>query len=203
MNEENVFDGIEDEVLENTPENSFEQNKENKDEKKIVFGDFVDSGPVEIQLAEEDLDKVFEIESAEIQKPFTKDSDGNTIEPKVTNNNRKYYQSKLVIKYKDTDYASFVPNVKWFVNVDDDNNVRLTPWFNRRIKEDDLTDNFMPTISKLYYKFCQHTKQDVGKLQNKEFVDGLAGKKVKLEQYKAKNPLTGKMGYRIDVKEFI
>lgn len=205
MSEENVFDNIEEDALEKTEEKTEKKEKEEQkdDEKKMVFGDFVESEPAEIILADEDKDKVFEIESAEIQKPFTKDSDGVPIEPKVTSNNRKYYQSKLKIKYKDSDYVSFVPNVKWFLNVDDDNNVRLTPWFNRTIKEDELEDNFMPTISKLYYRYCEFTNQEPGKVQNKEFIDGLVGKKVKLEQYKSKNPITNKMGHRIDIKEFV
>lgn len=158
-----------------------------------------------VQLEEGDVGKPFTIKNAFIKKPIFRNADGTLIEPKAsrTNEKRKYYVSKLIIEY-DTGkrYTSIVPNVKWYVKTEN-GKMSLSPWFATNIKEDDLEDQFVPVISKLYYKYCVAYKQEVGSVSMKDFIANLSGKTVILKQHKQKNPDTGKIGYRIDITEFV
>ncbi|MCK4260174.1 MAG: hypothetical protein KAX49_14445 [Halanaerobiales bacterium] len=146
----------------------------------------------------EDNKKEFVIESVELMKPITKNVDG-VIEP-LKSNGKKYYQTKLKILYKDTDYASYIPNIKWYLGLDKEGKKTLTPWFRLKCVEEDLKDNFTPEITKMYYRFCNKFDIEVGKLTRNEFVDQLVGKKVILKNTSGK--YNGKTWNRIDIKSF-
>jgi len=77
----------------------------------------------------------------------------------------------------------------------------LKPWFLIKVTKEALASRFTAEISKLYYKYCEFTKQEVGKLRAQDFINGLVGKKVKLSQYK--ELYDGKMAYRIDIANFV
>lgn len=208
MTEKNVFENFEapqGEIAVNPADDATVAENINsmKDAPEFVINALSDNETFDVQLNDADKDKVFVIDTARIQDPVTKDSDGKLIEPKKSNDGKqKYYQSKLKITYKDSSYASFIPNIKWYMRTEKDK-TSLSPWFLTKITEEDLSNQFTPAISKLYYIYCKKFGYTIGKLTQKQFEEGLVGKKVKLVQYKGKNPITGKTGYRIDISDFV
>ena len=159
-----------------------------------------------VELAEEDVGKVFTIESVEILEPKTIDDDGNVIPPQPFNkkpDSKIGYQSKLKITYKDSKYVSLLPNIKWYKRVDKQTQEeRYVPWFNiNNLDDNSLNDQFTAQTSKLYYKFCVKFGMTPGKVPRLTFIKELVGKNVKLSQYKTK--YEGSMRYRIDIEEFV
>lgn len=167
-----------------------------------------DKKAADLKLKEEDKDKIFEIESVEILKPNLRDSEGNYIPPQKFNKEKKDsskgYKTKLKITYKDTEYVSYLPNVKWFQNTMSDGSKKLSPWFATKHSvgfEEDLKNNFICEITKLYFRYCKFVDKKVGKISQKEFVEGLEGTKVKL--INSRHDYDGKTTYRIDIAEFV
>lgn len=164
----------------------------------FIVGELSETETHEFILAEEDVGQVFEIESVELLKPITRNVDG-PVEPLESNGN-KFYQTKLKITYKGNSYASYVPNIKWYLGLKDGKKT-LDPWFRLKMEEEDLTDNFTPEITKVYFRFCKKFGFELGKLNRKDFVAQLTGKKVKLINTSGK--YQGNKWNRIDVAEFI
>jgi hypothetical protein len=180
-----------------------------KEAPEIVEYDLVglnDSENKRIILEKKDLEKTFVISSARVLEPVLKDNDGNFIPPKKLSDKADAkigYKTKLEILYEDSDIVSYIPNIKWYPGVDRQTNRKvLKSWFGTDIKEEDLEDNFIPVISKLYYAFCKFKGIEVGKLGRAEFVKDLVGETVVLKQAKYKK-LDGSFGYRVDIKEFV
>jgi hypothetical protein len=101
------------------------ETKESMDEidsmlEDISFGELSDGETLDVQLKQEDMDadglsKVFQIDTAEILKPALRNADG-PIPPKVFDEkspNKKGYESKLKITYKNSAYASIIPKITW------------------------------------------------------------------------------------------
>ena len=169
----------------------------------IEIGELSDEERLDVTLKDEDKEKVFEIESVDMQEETLKRIIKSGEQPKPFNEDKPDsvgYQTRLRIKYKDSTYVSLIPSIRWYVNVID-GKTKIQPWFNLTIDEKDLNDNMTSTISKLYFRYCKHVGKEVGKVSQKEFIENLPGLKVKLEQWETKHK--GKMSYRLDVKEFV
>jgi len=177
-----------------------------EDEESFTFNELPDNQEYKVKFSEdEDVEvKTFkdaegnetkikimkmplEIESARILLPRIKDVDGNIIPPLETiskKNNRKlkYYVSKVEILYKDSNYKSLVPSIRWWVN-----GSQVTPSFKTEFVENvDL--KYITDITKLYWKFCDaygydKTKKDETKiLSQKQFINELVGKKAIIKE---------------------
>ena len=212
--EEDVFEGVEMDEFDSveTPEQPEQPLHEMATTENIEFvapdvefGELSSSEKKDIMILEEDKTKVFEIESAEILKPRLVDVDGKLIEPKVFNEKdptKKGYTTKLSITYKDSNYLSLLPNIKWYIGVNANTGKKvLNPWFNTTVTKDDLTSQYTSEISKLYFKYCEKFGHVVGKLTQNDFVAGLKGKQVKLKQWSTK--WEGTTRYRLDISEFV
>ena len=49
-----------------------------------------------------------------------------------------YYQTKLVVTFKDSNYAAILPNIKWFKQLVQENGKTIAlykPWFNTNVTE--------------------------------------------------------------------
>jgi len=182
------------------------ENKENElEEEGFEIGELSDKKPLEIELKEEDKGKVFEIEDVEKLPPKTKDEEGKFISPKAFSDkpdSKVGYKSKLKITFKDSDYVSYVPNIKWYPGVTKDGRKILNPWFPiKGLTEEKVKSKYTPEISKLYYKFCNFKGIEPGKITQQEFIEHLKGEKGKLGQYSEE--FNGKMSHRIDIEEFV
>jgi len=172
----------------------------------IEIGEFSDADSLDVKFKEdEDKERVYEIETAELLKPILKGADG-PIPPKQLSEKdptKLGYETKLKITYKDCNYVSMAGKISWYLSVDQNTGKKvLNPWFPRNVEEDDLQDNFTRTISKLYYRVCKAMNKEVGKVSMKEFETYLnSGIKVKLEQWSSK--YQGSLHYRIDIKEIV
>lgn len=161
----------------------------------------------DIKLKKEDEGKEFIIETSKILEPQLIDTDGNAIPAKPfsdKSNSKTGYKTKLKLTYKDTNYASFIPNIKWFINVNKDGSKILKPWFATNPKEsveEDMKNTFIAEITKVYYKFCEFKNVEPGKLSQQDFVNELVGKKVILKTTTYKQD--GTTSYRIDIDKFI
>lgn len=206
-----IFDSLNEEStkLENENIDELEEVPEEvSSELEFEFGELSDNVKKEVILKEEDYEKVFVIEKVELGKPQLKDADGVPIPPKQFNEKdptKKGYVTKLKIEYKDNNYISLIPNVKWYIASRTINGVVkkiLNPWFRTAgLKEEDLEDKFVSEASKLYYRFCKYKGIEPGKMSQSEFVSQLVGQKVKIRQWKEK--YKGEMSYRIDIVEFV
>jgi len=170
------------------------------------IGDVSNTVKGEVRFREEDEDKVFVIETAKLLEPITRDEEGNFIEPKPFNkdkvDSKKGYQTKVKITYKDSDYVSLIPNVKWYPGLNKETGKKiLTPWFVTGIEEKKLSDNFTPEISKVHYKFCIANGYEPKKISKEQFLKELVGKKVRLESWET--DYEGQTRYRVDIKEFV
>ncbi len=171
MEDNEVFDKVEQPVMEEPEE--------------VSFGDVSDNIKFDVQLTPEDTDKVFEIATVEMRKPILIDANGNEVEPKHSKKDPKkvYYQTKLVVTFKDSNYAAILPNIKWFKQLVQENGKTIAlykPWFNTNVTEKDLSNKQVSEVSKTFYRYCKAKKLDVKKVTQKQFLTGLVGSKVKL-----------------------
>lgn len=170
------------------------------------FGEVSDKVKMDVELATEDKGKVFEIENAEIKRPILMDANKNPIEPKHAKKDptKVYYESKVVVTFKGTNYVSIIPMVKWFKQikvVEGKDKVFLNPWFNTTIVEKDLNNHLVSDISKVFYKYCKKKNLDQKKVTQKSFIDGLKGMKVKLEE--DSGVYEGRPFARLKIAEFV
>jgi hypothetical protein len=162
---------------------------------------------VKMENPKEDKEKTFIIETTEILQPILKDEEGNFIPPKPFNeakqDSKVGYKTKVKITYKDSNYVSYIPNIKWFPGIDQNSGKKvLRPWFGiKGLDETKIKSKFTPEITKLYHKFCMAKGIEPGKLSQNDFIRKLVGEKVKLDQYAEE--YNGKMAYRIDIAEFV
>ena len=177
------------------------------EEKQVEYEmeELSDSEKFDIKLSEEDeavedketkklVCKEFEIEHIELGKPMTENA------PEVSETGKQFFKTKLKVKYKDTNYMSLLPNIKWYVN-DRGGKKVLNPWFGTSgLTEKSLDDPFIAEVSKLYYRYCIKAGAEVGKITAKEFVEALVGMKVKLKTTTGK--YKGKNWSRIDIHSF-
>lgn len=173
---------------------------------EVEFGEVSDRIKFDVELATEDKDKVFEIETVELKKPVLIDANGNEVEPMVSQNDstKLYYNSKLVLTYKDSNYASIVPTVKWYKQTREENGktkVYYNPWFNTNITEEQLTDKLTSDIAKLFYRYCKKKGLDKKKVTQKAFLEGLKGMKVKLVTERGK--YKGNEWAKLTIAEFV
>jgi hypothetical protein len=111
------------------------------------------------------------------------------------------YVSKLRITYEDTSYVSLIPSVRWYPEKNDKGKLVLNRWFNLMVSAKDINNPMVSTISKLYYKYCLSIGKEPGKVSIKEFIHGLVGKKVILEQWMGE--YEGKPVFRLDIHTFV
>lgn len=173
---------------------------------EAVFGEVSDRIKFDVELNIEDKDRVFEIETVELKKPQLIDSNGNEVEPKASQNDptKLFYESKLILTYKDSNYASIVSTVKWYKQTREENGktkIYYNPWFNTNIVEEQLTDKLTSDISKLFFRYCKKKGLDKKKVTQKAFLEGLKGMKVKLESQKGK--YKGNDWAKLVVSEFV
>lgn len=169
------------------------------------IGELSDNEQKEVVLKEEDDGKIFRISYSKINEPILKDENGNPIPPKPfkEKGGKVGYKTKLKLLYEDTNYVSYIPNIKWYPGINKQTNKpMLSPWFPIDITEEDLTNQFTPEVSKLYFKFCKFIGVEPGKLTRKDFELQLNGKLAKVKQTKQKR-IDGTLGYRIDIEEFV
>ena len=170
------------------------------------FGEVSDRVKFDVELNIEDKDRVFEIDTVEAKKPVLINADGNPVQPKVSQNDatKSYYESKLVLTYKDSNYASIIPSIKWFKQTKEENGktkVYYNPWFNTNMVEEQLDDKLVADITKLFFRYCKIKGLDKKKVTQKAFLEGLKGMKVKLET--AKGKYKGNDWAKLVVKEFV
>jgi hypothetical protein len=206
MEEENkevmndILDDVEEEV---------EEEKELVETEDVEFGDFSDQPKLDVELLPEDKDKVFTIEQAERKEPILKDQNGLPIKAEPLSPNdptRLGYTTKLVLTFKDTSYAAIIPSIKWYQTIVEDPETKKTkrilkPWFNVNVKESELENPQVSAISKLFYRYCKTNNLDMKKVTQKQFIEGLAGQKVKLKTVKGN--YKGKDWSKIEVTEFV
>ena len=171
---------------------------------EFEFGNLSSGTKKEVKLKEEDLEKIFVIEKAELAKPKLIDGEGNPIPPKPFSekSDKKGYTTKLKIEFKDNNYISLLPNVKWYLGVNKEGKKVLNPWFRTEgLSEEDLEDRFVAETSKLYYRFCKFKNIAPGKLSKADFINELADKKVKVSQWE--DIYRKEKVYRIDIVEFV
>ena len=195
------------------PKQSVEEQMNDVSDDEIEIDDTLSNkASDDLKLKEEDVGKVFVIESVEILKPQTKDAEGNRILPerfnKEKDDSKEGYKTKLKISYKDTDYVSFMPNIKWFGNKGNDGKIRYVPWFAtkaRKSVEAELKNTFTCEVTKIYLRFCVFKGIEPGKLSQSEFADKetskLIGQKVKLVN--TEFDYNDRITTRIDIVEFV
>jgi hypothetical protein len=185
-----------------------------EDPSDYEIGELSDAEQFDVQLKPEDKtqkdgkvisNKEFVIESVGIQQDKIRQLLMNK-EPFVVFNDKKPdqkgYQTRLQINYADSTYVSLIPAIRWYPTKDKDTGKNtLVPWFSRIITEDKLYDPMTSTISKLYFRYCKFVGQEVGKVTQKEFLEGLVGKKVVLEEWETM--YNGKKSYRLDIREIV
>jgi len=217
---ENSIEVEEEEVVEAPPEEP--EMKEvpedvGMDLEEIEIGELTDSEVFEVSLNADDVEdkgtpeaplflskKDYVIKSAKVSPPILKNANG-PIPPTVFNDkfpDKKGYETKLIITYENSSYKSIIPKVKWYLGINSKNGKKmLNPYFFRNVKKEDLSNTFMATISKLYYKYCMFVKKVPGKVGALEFEKGLVGKKVKLSEYRTNFEGTDRT--RLDVYQFL
>ncbi len=191
---EEVFD-----ELDETPE-SQELKEINTED---VFGELSGEIKYEKVLRPEDEGKVFTIMKAEERKPYIRDAMGNQIKPKQvsqTDSTKIGYPSSLSVFIKDTSYVVNVSGLTYYVSKVNGKNI-YTPWFNQKVTEEQLDDQYTSAVSKLFFKYCKFKKLDITKVTAKSFKEGLAGMKVKLKTKKGK--YLGKEFTKIEIIDFI
>jgi len=206
-----TLDDIEDEPA--TPANAATPTMVEPPEYEL--GELSDEPAIDVLLKEEDRmirkeDKeivsknTFIIESVNMQEHKLKSLLAAGEQPQVFNPKRPEqvgFATRLAIAYKDSTYTSIIPNIRWYYPQTIGKGKKiLSPWFNRSIKESDLKDSMVSTISKLYYRYCVKVGKEVGKVTPKEFVDGLVGMEVRLVQWST--TYNNKESYRLDI-EFV
>lgn len=223
MNNEELFEKAKNEVEKKAPKMSFPEFEDEDDLEEIPtthtetkkpenksfdvdFQDFSDKENEEIRLEEKDEGKVFEIESVEILKPLLVNPDGSRNEGIKLSDKpdaKVGYKTKLKVKYKNSQYVSLLPNIKWYKNVQANGTTKLMPWFAitpKKSVESDLKSNFVAEVTKLYFRFCEFKNVKPGKVSRKDFCENLVGLKVKLVTKEFEYEGTK---YRIDVDSFI
>ena len=203
MDEENKEEAI----LDNLEEEAVEEAKPLQEVEEVAFGDFSNQIKYDVEIEDADKGKVFEIETVEMKTPIMTDANGQPIKAQALSPNdptKVGYTTKLVLTFKGTNYAAIVPSIKWYKSTQTIDNKLKTfynPWFNTNIKEEQLNDNLVSEISKLFFRYCKTQQLDMKKVTQKQFVDGLKGQKVKLETKKGK--YKGKDWSKITVIEFV
>jgi len=212
--EKNVFDGVD------MPEEDVKESKQDSDNVEFEKKELSNSKGNNYThiVFEEDREYIkdkdgaiskiavkgeFEIEKVEIGEPKTTDAEGNFIPPTPFNTakpDQKGYKVKLHVYYKDSDYVSYLPSCRWYVGVDKESGKKvLSPWIDTRIDETNAKSERKSVVSKLYFKYCKSF--DCEGIGAADFITGLVGKKVKLEQWA--DVYLGKDVFRIDIDEFL
>lgn len=203
--EQNEFDSME--SVETIEQDSNTQIAPSMVEPEVELGDFGEGSEKKYVniLVEEDKSKVFTIVEAKNLPPKLVDASGKSL--LLGEGEKKYYKSKVRFTFttetgEESEYASFIPGVKWYKNVDEKQKVKLVPWFYKDITHEDLDEQLVASISKVFRRFCEFKGVDTKDVSIPQFFSEVVGLKVKLKQYKSKNPITGQLGYRIDF-EFV
>ncbi len=178
--------------------------------KNIKVGGLAEEQSTEVKLKDEDKttennkiisNRTFTIKEVSIREDLIQRNIKDNVPMEVFNDEKPDelgYTTKLRILYEDTDYASYIPTIKWYYN---DKQGSLDPWIYRgELKEHQFEDRMISTITKLYNRYCKFIGVEVGKVTTKDFVEGLVGKKVVLEQNMSE--YKGKTGFRLDIYAF-
>jgi len=180
---------------------------------EFSVGDLSDEQRMEAKLRDEDKatedneiisNRPFIIESVDMQEDAIRRliARGEEMQPFNPQKPEQIgYQTRLRIKYENSNYVSLIPSIRWYPSVNNEGKKVLQPWFNVVIKENDLDNSMVSTISKLYFRYCEHVGKEVGKVTQKDFVTGLVGKKVILKQWMT--TFQGKPAFRLDVHKFV
>lgn len=184
-----------------------EETKELVETEEVEYGEFSDQVKYDVELLPEDKDKVFTIQTVERKVPILKDQNGLPIDAKPLSPNdpsRVGYTTKLVLTFKDSNYAAIVPSIKWYQTIVESEGKRkkiLKPWFNTNVTEKDLDNTQIAGVSKLFYRYCKANNLDTKKVTQQQFIEGLVGKKVKLKT--EKGTYKNKDWAKIVVTEFV
>lgn len=186
--EENILDDVEEIEVTET------ESKPMEDIEDYVYEEPSDTIKFDVELSVEDKDKIFEISNAEFQKAKTKDSLQNHIKPEPFNDkqpDKVGYKAKMLVNFKDTNYAAIIPSIRWYANkeIKTVNGVKkevlhLKSWFNKSVTKENYNNQQTSEVARLYFDYCNHIGQPVGKVTDRQFLDGLVGKKVKLKTVK-------------------
>lgn len=111
----------------------------------------------------------------------------------------KWIATRLEVTYKDSKYKSSLPNIKWFLDKYDPNS--WNPSFKPISSEKEFQNQFVPVVSKLYYKFCIQFNKIAGDFGQQDFINELVGKKVILHE--VNEEFDGKSYRRLDIHKFV
>lgn len=168
-----------------------------------VFGELSDKPKYEKVLKDGDENKIYTIIKAEERKPYVKDSQGKQVPAKQMSKEdvtKLGYPSSLSLFLKDTDYIVNLSGLTYYLSKVNGKNV-YTPWFQQKVTEDMLDDQYTSVLSKIFFKYCKFKKLDIKKVTGKQFKEGLIGLKVKLKNKKGK--YLGKEYVKIEVVDFV
>jgi hypothetical protein len=197
MNEQETVqkEPISEEAIEAPEENDTALEDVSTDVEDVEFGDVSDSVLKSVELLPEDTEEVdgkkvskgwYKIEDVEWAKPYLKEADGTPIPPTKFNptnpKSKEGYKTKAKITYKDSNYVSNLPSIKWFKNVQDGKTF-YNPSFRTDLTKKSLNDNFVAEIEKLYVRYCQKIGVRIGSVSKKQFQDDLKNYEVRLSQY--------------------
>jgi len=145
---------------------------------------------------------VLTVERVRLQPPFVKDKDGNIVEPE-TSPNGKYYKAKLVLDFAEevngTKIKQSVPSIYYGVN--EDGSINKVPGIPQACDDESLEDNMTSSLAKLRNKYCKFVKKSPKDVSNKEFAQGLVGKKVSLKKESGK--YQGRKWAKLVVDKFV
>jgi hypothetical protein len=215
-----IFDEVEqlnsveyEEVLEEIEED----NEEELEQQVVTSNKAIGGGEVNLEelnsVAQSDMfrkirvdeeipeDLVLTIEDIKITKPYTIDSEGKEIPPKESESGYKYYEKKVRVNFVETINDSrindFISKVFFPVR---ENGIAKVPSIPRACTEEMLEDNFTNELSKLRFLYCRHIDKDPKDVDDKTFLLGLKGKKVKVKKETGK--LKGRLWAKLKIVDF-
>lgn len=130
--------------------------------------------------------KVLKIERVRLQPPYTTDFEGNTIEPQESKNG-KYYKAKMILEFEESDgvkYKQGIPSIYYGVN--EKGEVNSVPGMPQACDESQLDDPMTSSLAKLRRIYADFIGKDAKDISNKEFAQGLVGKKVNMKKVSGK-----------------
>jgi len=185
--------------------NELKETEETEELKEVVdeFKVLSDKPKYDKVLKAEDNEKTFIISKAEEREPYVRDQMQKTIPPKQMSSSdpsKVGYPSSLTVLLKDTTYVANVSGLTYYLSKENGKNI-YTPWFQMKVKEEDLEDQYTSQLSALFFRYCQFKKLDITKTTANAFKEGLVGMKVKVKNKKGK--FNGTPYEKIQIVEFV
>lgn len=135
--------------------------------------------------------KILTVKEIFFTKPKTVDFDGTKIEPKLSLDKQyKFYSGKLGIRFVEENLVEYYPNMKYFVN--DKGSVSNFAKLNRDGES---------AVAKIFQLIVKRIGKPQEEISDKEALDFLTGKKVKINTVSGK--YMGKEWFRNDIVEIL